>query len=233
MQNWFYLTPLENITTSMNAVPSPTTCEIQNRVYSKQREANTKGENTGAGWECCCRGWAGHAVLGAQGGALGTPGSIQTGLKVLFSLLLAKALLKPLDIFYLVQTWGRWLKCFQVFLAPENVQEGFWWFVLCTQGLSAVPGLSCSTAPLGQLGQPGYPTGTAGSLPSPEALLPLGTPSAATASASGSAGLHWRKDLVLKSQLWACLGLCQDETIRWNNMDGHHMAWIHWEGTGW
>lgn len=59
---------------------------------------------------------------------LGTPRFIKTRFKVLFSLwrLLAKAdLMKPLDFFYLVETWGRRLKCFQVFLASEKTQESF------------------------------------------------------------------------------------------------------------
>lgn len=96
----------------MNVVPSLTICEIQDGVYSKQRERQTQKERAqdqggcaAAGAEVATLRWGLREGLWAAGeGALGTPGSVQTRLKVLFSLLLAKALLiKPLDFFYLVE----------------------------------------------------------------------------------------------------------------------------------
>jgi len=45
---------LEKVTTSVNVMPYLTACEIQGHVYSKQREAITKGEKTRSVWICCC-----------------------------------------------------------------------------------------------------------------------------------------------------------------------------------
>lgn len=117
------------------------------------------------------------------------------------------------------------------------------WFVLCTRGLSALAALLGSPWSVLQhhsagtpQGQPGHPTGTAGVLPPPKALLPkrlaaLGMPSAVTASASGSAGSHWRKrsGSQIPAVCWeARLGVSQDETSRCSNTGDRHMAWTHW-----
>lgn len=95
-----------------------------------------------------------------------------------------------------------------------------WWFVLCTRDLSAAPGLSCSTT---ALGQPGHPSGTAGSLPSPEALLPGGSRNA-LCSHCFSLWFSWialQKGLVPKSQRrvwrpgWVCPRMNQSGGITW------------------
>lgn len=104
-------------------------------IASRERSRHKGRENwIGFQWVCC---WSGQGLLGGTDRcltrrlgkeALGTPRFVKTRFKVLFSLqrLLAKAeLMKPLDFFYLVETWGRWLKCFQVFLASEKTQKSF------------------------------------------------------------------------------------------------------------
>lgn len=202
-------------------------------LWQAERGANTKGENTRPGWVCCHRGWGGHALLRAQGGALGTPGSIQTGLKVLFSLLPAKALLmKPLDFFCLVETWGRWLKRFQAFLAPENAQEGFW----CAGGLCSALGV-CPAAPHS------WDSWDSLTPPHRDSRITLITRGFAAKVPGGSRNalcshcfslwfswIHWRKGLVLKPQqcVWRPGWVCPRLKQPGNTMDDHHMAWIHW-----
>lgn len=62
MQNWFYFAPLENVTTSMSVVPSLTLCEVQDGVYSKQREGQTQKERAQVQGGCAAAG-AGVATL--------------------------------------------------------------------------------------------------------------------------------------------------------------------------
>lgn len=77
---------------------------------------------------CCHRGKGPPGAANEAGKrALDVPHliSIKTRFKVLFSfwrLLAEVELMKPLDFFYLAETWGKWLKCFQVFWLQESLQ---------------------------------------------------------------------------------------------------------------
>lgn len=119
------------------------------------------------------------------------------------------------------------MKCFQVFLAPENAQEGFW----CAGGLCSALGV-CPAAP--------QPWDSWDSLATPQGqqdhshhqrlccLVALGMPSAVTASASGLAGLPCRKGLAPKSQrrVWRPGWVCP----RMNQSGGITRVIIIWHG---
>lgn len=162
----------------MNVVPSLTVCGTQGGVYSsRERQTQKEGaQEQGLGWLCWGTGRGfGHSGLRpnrAEGPVFTASGKGTVGG--------APGFLLPS---------GDVREVIEVFPGVSDSRErsgGFlvcWWFVLCP------PGLSCSTTALGQLGQPGHPTGTAASLPQPEALLPkhlaaLGMPSADTTPAS-------------------------------------------------
>lgn len=112
----------------MDVVPSLTICEIQDGVYSKQREGQTQKERT-QGWGGCAAPWAEVATLcwGHREGLWALQAPSKLGSRSCFHCFWQRhCWWSPWISYVLFLMWERWLKRFQVFLAPENAQEGFW-----------------------------------------------------------------------------------------------------------